>query len=141
MIDLGNYDNKKIIFENENPDKLIDKFGKMFHFHKQQKGKNLQIITPKWMLRRLPIVLVQVKAGDPSKNVQNKICQIINSLYLSNKIIKQVYNHIKNSVLFLSSGNSRTCDFNGIVINLAEKINLKKNDKYVVLSNLSICYT
>ena len=43
--------------------------------------KGLKILTSKQMLRRLPIALAQVKAGNTSENVLNEIRQIIYSLY------------------------------------------------------------
>ena len=42
---------------------------------------NLKILTPKQMLQRLPIALVQVKASKASENLLNEIRQIIYSLY------------------------------------------------------------
>ena len=36
-------------------------------------GEGLKILTPKQMLQRLAIVVVQVKAGDTSENVLNEI--------------------------------------------------------------------
>ena len=36
-------------------------------------GKGLKILTPKQMLQRLPIALVQVKSGNTSKNLLNEI--------------------------------------------------------------------
>ena len=44
-------------------------------------GKVLKILTPTQMLQRLPIALVQVKAGNNSENVLNEIRQIVYSLY------------------------------------------------------------
>ena len=41
---------------------------------------NPKILTPKQMLQRLPIALAQVKAGNTSENLLNKIRQIIYSL-------------------------------------------------------------
>ena len=49
-------------------------------------GKRLKILTPKQMLQRLPIALAQVKAGNNSENLLNKIRQIIYSLYQSKEI-------------------------------------------------------
>ena len=46
----------------------------------------LKILTPKQMLQRLPIALAQVKAGNNSENLLNKIRQIVYSLYESKKI-------------------------------------------------------
>ena len=49
-------------------------------------GKRLKILTPKQMLQRLPIALAQVKAGNNSENLLNKIRQVIYSLYQSKEI-------------------------------------------------------
>ena len=45
------------------------------------KGTGLKISTPKQMLRRLPIALAQVKAGNNSESLLNEIRQIVYSLY------------------------------------------------------------
>ena len=42
--------------------------------------------------------------------------------------------------IFTNSKNSKTSDPHRLLINLADKLNLKKNGKYVALSNLSIYY-
>ena len=44
-------------------------------------GKSMKTLTPKQMLHRLPIALVQVKAGNLSENLLNKMRQVIYSLY------------------------------------------------------------
>ena len=49
--------------------------------HKITKGLGLKIWTPKQMLRRLPLALAQVKAGNNSQSLLNEIRQIIYSLY------------------------------------------------------------
>ena len=49
----------------------------------------LKILTPNQMLKRLPIALAQVKAGNNSESLLNEIRQIVYSLYLSNKITKK----------------------------------------------------
>ena len=41
----------------------------------------------------------------------------------------------------MNSENSTTSDTHRLLLNLAEKINSKRSDKYVALSNLSIYYT
>ena len=43
--------------------------------------------------------------------------------------------------IFVNSENSKTSDPYRLLPNLTEKINLKRSDKYVALSNLSIHYT
>ena len=60
----------------------------------ETEGTGLKILTPKQMLQRLPIALAQVKAGNNSESLLNKIRQIVYSLYQSKQIIKKVYNDI-----------------------------------------------
>ena len=52
------------------------------------------------------------------------------------------FNKVKNRIdtILINSNNSNTSDFNKLLLNLSEKINLKRSDKYVPLSNLSIYY-
>ena len=45
------------------------------------------------------------------------------------------------STIFMNSKNSKISDSHRLFLNLTDKINLKRSDKYVVLSNLSIFYT
>ena len=42
--------------------------------------------------------------------------------------------------IFMNSENKGTSDPHKLLLNLTDKINLKRNDKYVALSNLSIYY-
>ena len=50
------------------------------------------------MLKRLPIALAQVKAGNNSEILLNEIRQIVYSLCRSKEITKKVYNNIINSI-------------------------------------------
>ena len=43
--------------------------------------------------------------------------------------------------IFMNSANSKTSDPHELLLNLSDKINLKRSDKYVAPSNLSIYYT
>ena len=43
--------------------------------------------------------------------------------------------------IFMNSENRKTSDPHRLFLNLADKINLTRSDKYVALSNLSIYYT
>ena len=45
------------------------------------------------------------------------------------------------NIIFMNSENSKTSDSQRLLLNLLSKIELKRSDKYVALSNLSICYT
>ena len=62
-----------------------------------QEGEGLKILTPNQMLKRLPIALAQVEAGNNSESVLNEIRQIVYILYQSKEITKKVYNNIINS--------------------------------------------
>ena len=101
------------------------------------------------MLQRLSIALAQIKTGNTSKNLQNKIHQITYFLYQEKEVTKKVYNNIINSInvsykidtILMNSENSKTTNPYGLLLNLSEKINLKMRDKYVALSNLSIYNT
>ena len=46
------------------------------------------------MLKRLPIALAQIKAGNNSESSFNEIRQIAYSLYRSKEITKKVYNNL-----------------------------------------------
>ena len=63
-----------------------------------QEGKGLKILSPNQMLKRLPIALAQIKAGNNSESLLNEIRQIVYSLYRSKEITKKVYNKIINSI-------------------------------------------
>ena len=61
-------------------------------------GGQIKILTPNQMLKRLPIALAQVKAGNNSESLLNEIRQIVYSLYQSKEITEKVYNNIINSI-------------------------------------------
>ena len=62
-----------------------------------QEGAGVKILTPNQMLKRLPIALAQIKAGNNSESLLNEIRQIVYSLYRSKEITKKVYNNIIKS--------------------------------------------
>ena len=45
------------------------------------------------------------------------------------------------NTIFMNSKNSKTSDPHSLLINLTDKIDLKRKDKYISLSNLTIYYT
>ena len=68
---------------------------------KEKKGNRasgLKILTPKQMLRRLPIAVAQVKAGNNSESLLNEIWQILYSLHQSKEITKNGYNNKIKSI-------------------------------------------
>ena len=144
MIELRNSINSKEISGNENPKKVVNIVEKIFDFIKKQKGKGLKIFQQ--MLQRLPIDLAQAKAVNTSENLLDEIRQIIYYLYREKEITKKVYNNAINSIkfrmdtIFLNSENTKTSDLHRLLFNLSGKINLKRSDKYVALTNLSIYY-
>ena len=82
--------------------KFIEDYGSMIleakELAREQEGTGLKILTPNQMLKRLPIALPQVKAGNNSESLLNEIRQIVYSLYRSKEITKKVYNNIINSI-------------------------------------------
>ena len=65
---------------------------------KEQEGTGLKILAPNQMLKRLPIALAQIKAGNNSENLLNEIRQIAYSLCRSKEITKKVCNNIIKSI-------------------------------------------
>ena len=104
----------------------------------------LKTLTPKQTLQTLPLVLLQIKAGNTSEKLLNEIRQTIYSFYWQ----KEVYNNKINSIelqnrvdtIFVNSENSKASDLHRLLLNLSDEINLKRSDKYVALSNLSIYF-
>ena len=64
----------------------------------EQKCKGLKTLAPNQMLKRSPIALAQVKAGNNSESLLHEIRQIVYSLYRSKEITKKVYKNIINSI-------------------------------------------
>ena len=65
---------------------------------RNQQGKGLEILTPNQMLSRLPISLVQLKAGNNSEKLKNEIRQLLYSLYRSKKLTKEIYKSLINII-------------------------------------------
>ena len=60
--------------------------------------KWLKILTSQQMLQRLPMPLIQVKAGNASEKLLNEIRKIIYSLFQVKEITKNVYKSIMNLI-------------------------------------------
>ena len=81
--------------ESEKPDEIVKIVEDIFKFNEQQQsGKGLKILTQQQVLSRLPITLAQLKAGNNSEKLKNEIRQLLNSLYRSKNVTKQVYNNL-----------------------------------------------
>ena len=68
-------------------------FKKILDFNKeiQKQGLGLKVLTPDQILRRLPISLAQLNAENNSEKMKNEIRQLLNSLYRSKKLAKNIY--------------------------------------------------
>ena len=76
------------------PDKVLKIVEKIVIFNREnwkQQGLGLKILTPNQILRRLPISLAQLKAGNNSEKLKNEIRQLLYSLYRSKQLTKQLY--------------------------------------------------
>ena len=99
-----------------------------------KQGAELKILTPKQMLKRLPITLVQIKAGNNLESLLNEIRQIVYSLYQSKEITKNLYNNIIKSIkvqykmdtISINSKNSRTSEYDVLVLKLTDKLDLRR---------------
>ena len=116
----------------------------------KQEGKGLKILTYEQMLKRLPVALVQISAEKNSEGLLNEIRQIVYSLHRSKGITKKEYNNTIKSIIsiiqnmdtiFMNSENSRTSEYHVLVLKLTNKLDLRRGQKSVALSYLSIYYT
>ena len=85
------------------------------------------------MLQRLPIALAQVKSGNMYDNLLKKIHQSIYFCIEQNKSYKII---IQNGH-YIYSANSKALNPHRLLVFLSDKINFKRSDKYVVLSNFA----
>ena len=80
-----------------------------------------------------------MKASKTSENLLNEIIIMIYYLHQEKEIIKKVYNNIMNSTklqnrmdtIFINSENSKISDPHRLLLNLSDKIDLKRSDKNV----------
>ena len=81
--------------KNEKPNQILEIINKIVDFdkeiQKEKEGSGLKILTPNQMLSRLPISLAQLKVGNNSEKLKNKIRQLLYSLYRSKKLTMQLY--------------------------------------------------
>ena len=81
------------------------------------------------------------------ESLLNEIRQVVYSLYQSKEITKKVYNNnqiysiIKVNTIFMNSENSKTSKPHFLVFKLSCKLDLKRGEKIIALSKLSIYYT
>ena len=64
----------------------------------ENKEKEIKILAPNKLLTILPVLLAQIKAGNNSYQLKNKIRQIVHLLYQHNKITKTLYSNLIKSL-------------------------------------------
>ena len=133
---------------------LINAFKSELFPLKSTTRTGLKISTPKQLLQRFPVALAHGKAGNNSESLLNEIRQIIYFLYQSKEIAKKVYSNIIKSIqqkklhsiikmdtILMNSGNSKTSEPYVLILKLTDKLDLRRGENIIVLSNLSIYYT
>ena len=80
------------------PEETVSERIKLIPRKRKTRGTGLKILIPNKLLTRLPILLAQIKSGNNSYKLKNKIRQILYLLYQHNKITKNVYNNLIKSL-------------------------------------------
>ena len=62
-----------------------------------QQGQGVEILSPKQIISRLPVLLAQLKAGNNSQKLKNEIRQLLYLLYRSKKLSKTIYNSLMDN--------------------------------------------
>ena len=93
------------------------------------------------MVCRLTISLEQLKGGNNSEKLKNKIIQLLRSLYSSKKLTKTIYNnqyYFKMETIFMNTENSKTNEPHRFRLTVADKLDLKDYDKNRALKNVRL---
>ena len=101
LIDLKNEIKKmsKNEIKTEKLDKIVNIIEKILHFNRQnQERQGLKILTPDQMFTKLPITLAQLRAGNNSKKLKNKIRQLLSLLYRPKTLSKTIYNTLIKTI-------------------------------------------
>ena len=94
-------ENLKLLYESRQAvNKLFNEYSSISSETKPKVkyGEGIKILSPKQMLQRLSITLSQLKAGNTSEILLNKIRQIIYFLHQEKEVTKKVYSNIMNSI-------------------------------------------
>ena len=95
----ADYEPKDNTFKIKENEKIINIVELILEFnYKIKLGHGLKNLTPYQMLGRLPVSLAQLKAGNNSEKLKNKIWQILYSLYRSKKLSKQIYKSLIDNI-------------------------------------------
>ena len=66
--------------------------------YEESSGLGQKILTNKQMLKRLPMLLAQIQAGNNSSKLKNETRKILYSLYRSKVLTKTVYNNLIKAI-------------------------------------------
>ena len=83
------------------------------------------------MLSRLPISLVQLKAGNNSEKHENEIRQLLYSLYRS-KNLHKISNSLNMEAIFMNTENSKTNLFISLLTTLILKPQITKTLDWLI---------
>ena len=83
------------------------------------------------MLSRLPISLVQLKAGNNSEQHENEIRQLLYSLYRS-KNLHKISNYLNMEAIFMNTENSKTNLFISLLTTLILKPQITKTLDWLI---------
>ena len=63
-----------------------------------QQGQGVDILSPKQIISRLPVLLAQLKAGNNSQKLKHEIRQLLYLLHRSKKLSKTIYNSLMDNI-------------------------------------------
>ena len=80
-------------------DEIVDIVEMILKFTWQnQEWQGQKILTPDQMFSKRTITLAQLKAGNNCESLENKIKQLLYSLYRSKKLTKAIYNNLISTI-------------------------------------------
>ena len=93
----------------------------------------------------LGIAFTQLKVGNTYEHLLNEIRKIPHFLYKLKEVIKKVYSNVMASIklqnrmdtILMNSENSKKSNPYRLLINLSDKINLKRSDKHATYQTLA----
>ena len=98
------------------------------------------------MFQRLPIALAQVETGNNLESLLNEIRPIVYLCINQKKLLKNYINTNKSIIqkmntIFMKSENSKNSKPHALILKLTDKLDLRRGEKSIALSNFSIYYT
>ena len=83
----------------KNRNRMLEIVDLILYFNQlNQSVQGLKMVTPNQMLSILPSTLAQLKAGNNSEKLKNKIWQMLYFLYRSKRLTKTIYNNLIKTI-------------------------------------------